>query len=97
MLVTQEIRDHLLQDFLGEGFSIKELSLENVLSSYKKSKLSNIHIYDYLVALPLKGLITKIYSADDHFQHKDFKEIAEVENPLYPWILREGARPKKEE
>ncbi|MBU1261766.1 PIN domain-containing protein [bacterium] len=95
MSTSQEIRDHLLQDFLSEGFFIKGLTVENVTLSYKKSRISNIHIYDYLVAIPLKGIITKIYSADDHFQHKDFQEIAEVINPISPWILREGRRPER--
>jgi len=95
MSVSLEIRDHLLQDFLSEGFFIKELTVENVTLSYKKSRISNIHIYDYLVVIPLKGIITKIYSADDHFQHKDFQEIAEVINPISPWILREGRRPER--
>jgi hypothetical protein len=80
---------------LGEGFFIKELTAKDIAFSYKKSKVSNIHIYDYFVAIPLKGIVTKIYSADDHFQHKDFKEIAEIINPIAPWILREGKRPEK--
>ncbi|MBU0566945.1 hypothetical protein KJ693_06550 [bacterium] len=63
---------------------------------FKKSLDSGIHIYDYLVALPLKGMVSKIYSADAHLQHQDFKEIAEVENPLFPWILVEGRKPVKE-
>lgn len=95
LFVPQGMRDHLLQDFLSEGFCVKELSVKDVIFSYEKSKDSNIHIYDYLVAMPLKGIITKIYSADEHFQHKDFKEIAEVINPISPWILKEGWRPLK--
>jgi len=31
----------------------------------------------------------------DKFLNKDFKEVADVENPLYPWILREGKKPIK--
>ncbi len=48
-----------------------------------------------LVALPLKGIVDRIYSADDHFSHGDFKEIAEIINPLGDWILREGRKPQK--
>lgn len=93
-LKTEE-RDELLADFLSEGFVIVELKNKDVIEAYQKSKISNIHIYDYLVAYPLKGKIKKIYSADDHFQHKDFKDIAPVENPLHPWILKEGRKPEK--
>ena len=80
----------LANKFLKDIFS--QHTTQIGMSSYQII-VSNIHIYDYLVAFPLKGLVSKIYSADDHFQHKDFKAIAEVINPLSPWILREGKRP----
>jgi hypothetical protein len=88
-------RKELLEDFYSPGFLIKDILSFDVNICLSKSFISGIHIYDYLVAIPLKGIVTKIYSADDHFQHKDFKEIVEVINPISPWILREGRRPEK--
>lgn len=90
-------REKMKEDFYSPGFIIKDLLSLDITLSLSKSFISNIHIYDYLVALPLKGIITRIYSADDHFQHQDFKEIAEVINPISPWILREGKRPQRED
>ena len=88
-------RKELLEDFYSSGFLIKDILSFDAKVCLSKSLISGIHIYDYLVAIPLKGIVTKIYSADDHFQHKDFKEIAEVINPVSPWILREGKRPER--
>ncbi len=88
-----EKRKRLLNDFKKDKFFIKEITMKNVEELLLKNMISNIHVYDYLVAYPLSGIVDKIYSADDHFQHKDFREIAEVENPLHPWILREGKKP----
>ena len=90
---SKQIIKELIEDFKKEKFTIANLVFNNFLIASEKSLASNIHIYDYLVALPLKGIVTEIYSADDHFQHPDFKEIAPVTNPLHPWILREGKIP----
>jgi len=94
--VDRSIRLELFEGIKSKRFTIKELSLADIESCFKKSLDSGIHIYDYLVTLPLRGLVTKIYSADTHLQHQDFKEIAEVENPISPWILIEGRRPFKQ-
>lgn len=95
--VNKTIRLELFESIKSRKFIIKEITLANVESCFKKSLDSGIHIYDYLVVLPLKGLVTKIYSADIHLQHQDFKEIAKAENPLHPWILVEGRKPVKQD
>jgi len=91
--LSKELRNKIFQSFKREKFHIIPLNMNHLELSFNKSLASNIHIYDYLVALPLKDMVTEIYSADDHFQHPDFKEIAPVTNPLHPWILREGRIP----
>lgn len=78
-----------------DKFLIRYLSYETVLSAFQKSLESNIHIYDYLVVLPVKELIDDIYSADEHLFYKDFTSIANVKNPLDDWILVEGRKPQK--
>jgi predicted nucleic acid-binding protein len=88
-------REIVFNLFKTDKFFITDINFETIEHCFHKSLVSNIHIYDYLVALPLKGVVTEIYSADDHFQHQDFKEIAPVINPLHPWILREGRIPSK--
>jgi predicted nucleic acid-binding protein len=93
--IPKKEREELILDFKTEKVMIISLHQSDFELCATKSIHSNIHIYDYLVALPLTGYITTIYSANDHFQHQDFKEIAPVENPLFPWILREGRRPVK--
>ena len=90
-----EERKEFIEDFFSGDFYVKEIAIPEVRACLCKSMGSGIHVYDYLVALPLKGMVTILYSADDHFQHKDFSEIAPVENPLDRWILREGRRPMK--
>lgn len=94
--VSRLIRIELFEAIKSEKFIIKELTVANIESCFKKSLDSGIHIYDYLVTLPLKGLARKIYSADSHLQHQDFKDIAEVENPIFPWILVEGRKPVRQ-
>lgn len=93
--VGREKREELYKSFTTEKFLKVEIAIDNVKDCFHKSLASDIHMYDYLVALPLKGIIHEIYTADDHFQHTDFKEIAHVTNPLSPWILREGRIPYK--
>jgi len=93
--VDKQTRIEIFEGFKSAKFIIKELVIDDIEVCFKQSLHSGIHIYDYLVVLPLKGMVSKIYSADNHFQHQDFKEIAEVVNPISPWILGEGRRPIK--
>ena len=91
--LQKELRSKIFESFKKEKFHIAIVNMSHIEVSFNKSLSSGIHIYDYLVALPLKNIVTEIYSADDHFQHPDFTEIAPVTNPLHPWILREGRIP----
>jgi hypothetical protein len=88
-------RLRLLEDFKKGKFFVKPLDPPTVTSAAKDSMQSNIHIYDYLVAYPLKGVVTRIYSADAHFNHKDFRKIGEIVNPLSPWVVLEGKSPAR--
>ena len=90
-----EIRKDVFDSFKTSKYQLLEITIEQTEFCFQKSLASGIHIYDYLTVLPLRGIITEIFSADDHFQHKDFKKIAKVTNPLSPWILREGRIPEK--
>lgn len=83
----------LLQSFREAKFQVVDITHDTAERSAEMSLASGIHVYDYLVAVPLQGTITAIYSADDHFQHADFQAIAPVTNPLSPWVLREGRKP----
>ncbi len=94
--IDKEIRLHLIESFKEEKFILHNFTQDIINESLNKSTNSNIHVYDYFVVLPVKDIIDKIYSADDHLQHEDFKSICEVINPLKPWILREGRKPKKQ-
>jgi predicted nucleic acid-binding protein len=49
------------------------------------SMASGIHLWDYLVVFPFEDGIDTIYTMDPHMQHKDFRELAQVENPIGPW------------
>lgn len=93
--LSDNIRKAVMESFKTPKFHIVNLNIELVEAAFHKSLSSGIHIYDYLSALPLKGIVTEMFSADDHFQHKHFKAIARVTNSLSPWILREGNLPKK--
>lgn len=92
--VDLETREGLVKDFSTGKFFVKDLTFDTVRSALSDSTESGIHVYDYLVAYPLKGVVERMYSADDHFQHKHFR-YAEVVNPIAPWILREGIKPFK--
>jgi len=93
--LSVDSRLKLLEDFEKGKFFIKPLDFPAVISAVRDSAKSNIHIYDYLVAYPLRGIVNRIYSADEHFKHPHFHRIAEVNNPLSPWIITEGKRPTK--
>jgi len=93
--VDLDTRMKLLADFKTRKFYVADLSFRIVEEAIRDSFESRVHVYDYLVAYPLKGVVTRIYSADDHFQHAHFMKMAEVVNPVFPWILQEGMRPKK--
>jgi len=93
--IDRVVESKIYQDFFTEKFIIRNLCLNHFKEAYKLSKRSLIHIYDYFVVLPIEDIVDKIYSADDHFQHKDFTSICKVTNPLFPWILREGREPEK--
>ena len=93
--LSADSRLKLLEDFGKSKFFVKPLDFPAVMSAVGDSVKSNIHIYDYLVAYPFRGIINRIYSADEHFKHPHFNEIAEVNNPLSPWIITEGKRPTK--
>ncbi|RLE78960.1 MAG: hypothetical protein DRJ36_03910 [Thermoprotei archaeon] len=93
--VPRNVLLKLLEDFMSAKFYVVELTKQHVSKAVKLSWSSNIHVYDYLVAIPLKGIVTEIFSADDHFQHEHFMRIAKITNPLEPWVIREGRRPKR--
>lgn len=93
--VNVAMRFNILEDFKKGKFFVKDLSFPVVESAVKDSAESNIHVYDYLVVYPLRGVINRIYSADEHFMHQHFRQIAEVVNPLSPWIVTEGRKPEK--
>lgn len=86
----------MLEDFEKPKFFIKALDFDTVKKALKDSSKSNIHVYDYLVVYPLIGIVDKIYSADSHLMHEDFQKVAEIINPLKPWIITEGKKPMKE-
>lgn len=94
--VDLKTREGLLKDFKSGKFFVKDLTFGVVEGAIADSSKSHIHVYDYLVAYPLKGLVERIYSADDHLFHEHFS-FAEVVNPLTPWILREGIKPFKKD
>ncbi len=93
--VDQKTIEGLLEDFGTGKFFVEDLTFDAVKDATEDSASSGIHVYDYLVAYPLKHVTEKIYSADDHFQHRHFR-YAEIVNPVAPWILREGTKPFKE-
>ncbi|WXG41545.1 MAG: hypothetical protein WED07_12400 [Candidatus Freyarchaeum deiterrae] len=93
--LSADTRLKLLEDFEKGKYFVKPLDFPVVISAVKDSAKSNIHVYDYLVAYPLREIVNRIYSADAHFEHPHFQDIAEVKNPLSPWILTEGKKPEK--
>jgi predicted nucleic acid-binding protein len=68
--------------------------IEVVDEAFALSAESGIHIYDYMVALPLRYLVNVIYTADEHFGHAHFQAIARIENPL-SWVMVEGRVPRR--
>jgi len=93
--LSVDSRLKLLEDFEKGKFFVKSLDFSTVISAVRDSAKSNIHVYDYLVVYPLRGIVNRIYSADEHFNHPHFHRIGEVNNPLSPWVITEGKRPTK--
>lgn len=88
--VDLKTREGLIKDFDTGKFFVKDLTFDAVRDALKDAAKSHIHVYDYLVAYPLKNIVERIYSADEHFRY------AEVVNPVMPWVLREGIKPFRE-
>jgi len=80
--------------FFSDRCRVVPCSLEVTQQAFTLSTKSGIHIWDYLVALPLQGLVEVIYTADKHFEHEHFQDIARIENPL-SWVMCEGQAPQK--
>jgi predicted nucleic acid-binding protein len=95
--LSRVLRQKVFDGFGPPKFKIVPVTMSILKAAFRKSLESGIHIYDYLVAFPLKAEIDVIFSSDDHFQHPDFQAIAPVTNPLAPWILREGKLPLRAE
>ena len=93
--ISWEDRSRIFDDFRKPKFYIKELSMDDTIASANDSAKSNIHVYDYMVVYPLKDIVYRIYSADEHLMHEDFRSICEVINPVSPWSQTEGKRPEK--
>jgi predicted nucleic acid-binding protein len=55
------------------------------------SRKTCIHIWDFLIVLPFKGEVERIYTMDPHFKSCKELQIAQVENPIGVWE-GEGAR-----
>lgn len=91
--VADDVRPKLLAAFETAKFIPQEVTRSIVREAMRLSGESGIHVYDYLVALPLRGVVDRLYSADDHFLHPHFTSIAPVENPVAPWRLQEGRKP----
>lgn len=91
--VPEDHREALLEDMESPKFLVVDLTAETVRRASLDSSESGIHVYDYLVTYPLRGLVDRIYSADRHFLHRHFTSVAPVENPLSPWSMVEGQRP----
>ncbi|MEE8167342.1 MAG: hypothetical protein V3T58_00530 [Candidatus Hydrothermarchaeales archaeon] len=94
--VNMKTRAGLIRDFGTGKFFVKDLTFDIVRDALTDAAKSDIHVYDYLVAYPLRNIVERIYSADDHFRHEHFG-YAEVINPVMPWVLREGIKPFREQ
>ena len=90
-----EVRHTLLENFIHDDFKTEIINKPLIKSAFEKSFVSGIHGYDYLVVSFVDTKIDKIYSADQHFQHDHFKQIAPVINPLSEYWVVEGKKPYK--
>ena len=91
----EELRQQVFDMFALDRFLRRPVSWENLQCAFEQSLRSGIHIYDYLVVIPFAGDVDRIYSADQHFDHRDFRDVAPVINPTEEWILTEGRRPER--
>ena len=92
--LAPEDRQAVYDLFFSDRCRVVPCSVEVTQQAFTLSKESGIHIWDYLVALPLRGLVQVIYTADRHFEHEHFQNIARIENPL-SWVVCEGQTPRK--
>ncbi len=88
-------RAQLLTDFLtrNDKYEIVPLETRHVLEAFELGSRSDIHLWDYLVALPVAPQVSTIYSADRHFRHEHFQQRCAVQNPV-PWDIIEGHKPQ---
>jgi len=93
--VEAERRAALLTDLLALAgkYEVVPVDVTHVAAGSQLSSASGVHLWDYLVALPVAPHVSTIYSCDRHFQHEDFKRLCTVENPL-GWETVEGQKPQ---
>lgn len=91
---SSRIRDALYDLFATAKCQVVPHEYPLIGEALTMSQASGIHIYDYIVALPLRGLVGTFYTADRHFDHPHFRAMFNVVNPL-SWVMREGQRPMR--
>lgn len=75
----------LTGDFM-HWYSINNNILQRAI---ELSKLSKIHIWDYLCILPVYKDISIIFSCDQHFTDDTFRSLGpSIENPIRDWLVQ---------
>ncbi|MBL7073647.1 hypothetical protein ISS37_00195 [candidate division KSB1 bacterium] len=82
-VVVKEILD-------SERSIFRNPNKDTILQALRLSTKCDIHIWDFLLVLPFKGELDRIYTMDPHFRECKHLQVAPVENPLGVWRL-EGA------
>lgn len=92
--VASDTRRSVYDLFRSGRCRLVPCGIEVVAEAFGLSGDSGIHMYDYMVALPLRSLVQVIYTADEHFGHAHFQGIAAIRNPL-SWAMVEGRVPQR--
>jgi len=76
----------LIDDLLtSENTEFRTTDLRIVKQALKLSTQTGFHIWDFLLVLPFKGEVDKIYTMDPHFRDCKELQIAPIKNPLGVW------------
>ncbi len=70
----------------SQNSTIVEITQESYEKCLRLSTQSNIHIWDFLCVIPLRGKIDLIFTSDKHFLDVEFTNLGiPIQNPLREW------------
>ncbi|MCS7264400.1 MAG: hypothetical protein NZ805_06170 [Armatimonadetes bacterium] len=85
--ITKTLAQQLVDDLLqGANIIYRSPDVAIIQEAIALSARTCVHIWDFLIVLPFRGILERIYTTDPHFLSCKNLQVAPVENPLGLWV-----------